>query len=67
MKSVSYYFNGVEGGQQLHENEEMEKLKEGEVIELAGEYWTVLEVRVLATNASADIDSVRVFLKGPNP
>jgi hypothetical protein len=39
MKNVMYHYNGVEGEEELHEDAKIEKLKEGDIIERAGEYW----------------------------
>jgi hypothetical protein len=38
MKHVVYYHNGVEGEEELHEDEEVAKLVKGEVVERASEY-----------------------------
>ncbi len=67
MKSVTYYFNGVEGDEELHEDEEIEKLKEGDTIEHAGEYWKILELRGGKPSESVGIENVRIFLGGPKP
>ena len=44
MKNVMYYYNAIEGEEELHEDEEVAKLVNGEVIERNGEYWRITEV-----------------------
>jgi hypothetical protein len=67
VKSVTYYFNGVEGDEELHEDEEIEKLKEGDAIERAGEYWQILEMRSGKTSESVGIENIKIFLERPKP
>ncbi len=44
VKSVIYYYDAIEGEEELHEDEEVAKLVKGEVIERNGEYWRITEV-----------------------
>jgi hypothetical protein len=67
MKNVMYHYNGVEGEEELHEDEKIEKLKEGCIIERAGEHWKILELRSGKTSESVGIENVRIFLEGPKP
>jgi hypothetical protein len=68
MKDVLYHYNGVQGEQELHDNEVVDNLTEGQVIEHAGEYWKITEVQtVMVASDPARIDVVRVFLEGPKP
>jgi hypothetical protein len=66
MKLVIYYYNAIEGEEELHEDEEFGKIMKDAVIERNGEYWRVIEI--LTTTAVGDPklpDSVKVFLEGP--
>jgi hypothetical protein len=66
MKLVMYYYNGIEGEEELHEDEELGKIMKDAVIERNGEYWRVIEI--LTATALGDpkqSDSVGVFLAGP--
>jgi hypothetical protein len=70
MKSVLYYYNAAEGEEEIHEDEEVEKLVTGDTIERNGEYWRIVDIvkRVAAIEADADtidLDVVRVYLAGP--
>ena len=38
MKNVMYYYNGVEGEEELHEDEEVDKLVKGGVVD-TGKLW----------------------------
>jgi hypothetical protein len=66
MRLVSYYYNGVEGNEELHENEGIDQPVAGDVIERAGEYWTVLEVRAGETAEAEGTRKVKVFLTRPH-
>ena len=66
MKSVMYYYNGVQSEQELHEDEVVDKLAQGQVMERAGEYWRITEVKtVIVASEPARIDVVEIFLAGP--
>jgi hypothetical protein len=39
MRSVIYFYNSIEGHEELHENEEAATLFVGNTIEREGEYW----------------------------
>jgi hypothetical protein len=47
MKNVMYYYNGVQGEEELHEDEVVDKLAQGQVMERDGEYWRIIEVDTL--------------------
>jgi len=72
MKSVLYYYNTVEGDEEIHEDEEVEKLVKGETIERNGEYWRIVDVvnpvaEVESDADTIDLDVIRVYLVGPQP
>lgn len=68
MKSVMYYYNGVEAAEELHEDEAVDKLEQGQVIERAGEYWRVVEIKSVTTvSVPKEPDALMVFLEGPVP
>ena len=61
-----YYYNAIEGEEELHEEEALAKLEKGNTIERNGEYWLIVDV--LATTGIGTpkpFDSIRVFLSGP--
>jgi hypothetical protein len=63
MKNVIYFYNNVEGDEELHEDEETARLIVGETIEREGEYWTITKVDLqLAVSASRPLDVLRVYL-----
>jgi hypothetical protein len=47
MKNVMYYYKGVQGEEELYEDEVVDKLAHGQVMERAGEYWRIIEVETL--------------------
>ena len=66
MKDVLYHYNGVQGEQELHDNEVVDNLTEGQVIEHAGEYWKIVGVETVTVASNPErIDIVKVFLMGP--
>jgi hypothetical protein len=68
MKNVMYYYNGIQSEQELHEDEVVDKLAQGQVMERAGEYWRIIEVKpVMVASEPTRIDVVEVFLVGPVP
>ena len=68
MKNVMYYYNGIQAEEELHEDEVVDKLAQGEVMERAGEYWRIIEVKpVTVASQPTRIDVVEVFLAGPVP
>jgi hypothetical protein len=68
MKSVVYYHNGVENAEELHEDEAVDQLEQGKVIERAGGYWRVVEIKSVTTvSAPKEPDALKVFLEGPIP
>jgi hypothetical protein len=71
MKSVLYYYNAVEGEEEIHEDEEVEKLVKGETIERNGECWRIVDVVRPVAEAESDTDTIdldviRVYL-APQP
>jgi hypothetical protein len=66
MKAVVYYYNAVEGEEELHEDEEIAKLVKGEPIERNGKLWRISDIVVTTgIGTPKPLDSVRVFLAGP--
>jgi hypothetical protein len=66
MKHVVYYYNGVEGEEELHEDEEVAKLVKGEVVERASEFWRIIQIHTtIGISEPKPIDIVKVFLAGP--
>jgi hypothetical protein len=66
MKNVMYHYNGVQGEQELHDDEVADKLAEGQTIERAGEYWKIIDVQTDTIASDPErIDVVKVFLEGP--
>ena len=41
MKNVMYFYNGVQGEEELHEDEVVDKRAQGQAMERAGEYWRI--------------------------
>jgi len=66
MKSVVYYYNNVEGEEELHEDEEVAKLLVGATIERAGTYWKITKVQTqIAISDQLRLDGLQVYLEGP--
>jgi hypothetical protein len=66
MKNVMYYYNGVQSEQELHEDEVVDNLSQGQVMERAGEYWRITDVKTaIVASEPARIDVVEIFLAGP--
>jgi hypothetical protein len=66
MKSVVYYYNNVEGEEELHENEEVAKLLVGAMIERVGTYWKITRVQAeIAVSNQQPLDELQVYLEGP--
>lgn len=64
MKNVIYFYNNIEGDEELHEDEEAAKLLVGETIERDGKYWTITKVDVqIAVSALRPLDALRVYLE----
>jgi hypothetical protein len=64
MKYVIYFYNNVEGDEELHEDEEAAKLIVGETIEREGEYWKITKIDMqVAVSALRPLDVLRVFLE----
>ena len=61
-----YYYNGVRGEEELHDDEIVDKLIEGQIIERAGKYWKIIEMhRMVVATDPERVDVVNVFLEGP--
>ena len=68
MQHVMYYYNGVQGEEELHEDAAVAKLVEGTIMERAGEYWKVVEIKTVETvSAPRATDVMMVYLEGPVP
>jgi hypothetical protein len=66
MKNVMYFYNGVQSEEELHDDEVADKLAKGQLMERAGEYWKIVEVKTdMIASDPARIDVVKVFLTGP--
>jgi hypothetical protein len=66
MKNVMYHYNGIQDEEELHDDEVMEKLVAGQIMERAGQYWKITDVEtVLVASDPERIDVVKVFLAGP--
>ncbi len=66
MKNIVYYYNSIEGEEELHENNEVTDLIQGAVMERAGENWKIIDVRVhIAASALRPLDLIKVYLEGP--
>jgi hypothetical protein len=66
MKNVVYYYNNVEGEEELHENEEVAKLHVGAMIERAGIYWKITNVQTqISIGDQQPLDGLQVYLEGP--
>jgi hypothetical protein len=64
MKNIIYYYNNVEGDDELHEDDEAAKLIVGETIEREGEYWKITRVDVqIAVSMLRPLDVLRVYLE----
>jgi hypothetical protein len=65
-KNAIYFYNNVEGDEELHEDEVAAKLVGGETIERVGKYWTITQVDAqMAVSASRPLDVLRVYLQTP--
>jgi hypothetical protein len=66
MKNVIYFYNNIEGDEELHEDEAAAKLVVGETVEREGEHWTITKVDLqMAVSASRPLDVLRVYLQAP--
>jgi hypothetical protein len=60
MKSVVYYYNNVEGEEELHEN------LVGAMIERAGIYWRITKVQTrIPISDQQPLDGLQVYLEEP--
>ena len=61
-----YYYNGVEGEEELHEEDYLTGLKKENVIERRGVHWRIIDVlTTTGIGTPRPLDSIRVFLVGP--
>jgi len=64
MKNVIFFYNNVQGEEELHEDEEAAKLVAGETIEREGQYWKITKVDVQSgVSALRSLDGRRVYLE----
>jgi hypothetical protein len=47
MKNVMYFYNGVQSEEELHDDEVVAKLTEGQIMERVGEYWKIVGVETV--------------------
>jgi hypothetical protein len=60
------YDNSAEGEEELHEDEEVDKLVKGGVVERNGKNWKIVEIlTTVGVSVSKPRDIVRVYLTGP--
>ena len=65
MKNVMYYYNSAEGEEELHEDEEVDKLVKGGMVERNGENWNIAEIlTTVGLSVPTPIDIVRYILRG---
>jgi hypothetical protein len=68
MKNVMYFYNGVQSEEELHDDELVAKLTEGQIMERAGENWKIVQVETVTVASEPErTDVVKVFLSGPEP
>jgi hypothetical protein len=68
MKNVMFFYNGVQSEEELHDDEVADKLGKDQLMERAGKYWKIVEVRTdMIAGDPVRIDVVKVFLTGPEP
>lgn len=68
MQHVMFYYNGIQGEEELHEDAAVAMLVEGTIMERAGEFWKVVEIKTDATVSEARATDVMVVhLAGPVP
>jgi hypothetical protein len=66
MKNVMYFYNGVQSEEELHDDEVADKLGKDQLMERAGKYWKIVEVKTeMIASDPVRIDVVKVFLTGP--
>ncbi len=62
MKTVMYHYNGSEGVEELHEDDEVAKLAVGNVIEREGEYWRIIDMKMyIAVSAERPLDLMYIL------
>jgi hypothetical protein len=68
MKNVMYFYNGIQSEEELHDDEAVAKLTEGQTMERAGEYWKIVGVETVTVASDPErTDVMKVFLSGPEP
>lgn len=66
MKNVMYFYNGIQSEEELHDDEVVAKLAEGQMMERAGENWKIVQVETVTVASDPErTDIVKVFLLGP--
>jgi len=61
-----YYYNALEGEEELHDEDYLTRLKKGNVIERRGENWRIIDVvTTTGIGTPKPVDSIRIFLAGP--
>ena len=45
MKNVMYFYNGIQSEGELHDDEVVAKLTEGQMVERAGENWKIVQLK----------------------
>ena len=66
VRAVMYYYNALEGEEELHDEDYLTRLKKGNVIERRGENWRIIDVvTTTGIGTPKPVDSIRIFLAGP--
>jgi hypothetical protein len=66
MKNVMYFYNGIQSEEELHDDEIVAKLAEGQMMERAGEIWKIVQVETVTVASDPErTDIVKIFLVGP--
>jgi hypothetical protein len=66
MKNVMYFYNGIEGEEELHEDDKVTSLTPGELLERAGERWKIIDVQLRkGVGEHQPMDIIKVYLEGP--
>jgi hypothetical protein len=66
MKNVMYFYNGIQSEEELHDDDVVAKLTEGQMMERAGENWKIVQVETVTVASDPErTDIVKVFLVGP--
>jgi hypothetical protein len=61
-----FFYNGVQSEEELHDDEVADKLGKDQLIERAGKYWKIVEVKTdMIASDPLGIDVVKVSLTEP--